>query len=242
PGAETGTVRAVADSRTLLLDDGRTIHLAGLDGSAAPDAAEAAAGWLRTHVAGRAVVFPAARPDRYGRIPAFAFLNASDFLNVSDLEGSIQHDMVGLGLARVMPQGLAPLCAAALLTHEDAARTAGRGLWADPANAVRRADDPAAVRAARGRMAVVEGRVLSVRESGGTIYVNFGRRWSEDFTVTIARRAERRFTAGGMAPKELAHRTVRVRGIVEERGGPWIEVTEPEQIEIVEPRETRMVR
>ena len=91
-------------------------------------------------------------------------------------------------------------------------------------------------------MAVVEGRVLSVRESGGTIYVNFGRRWSEDFTVTIARRAERRFTAGGMAPKELAHRTVRVRGIVEERGGPWIEVTEPEQIEIVEPRETRMVR
>jgi hypothetical protein len=32
--------------------------------------------------------------------------------------------------------------------------------------------------------------VLSVRESGATIYVNFGRRWTEDFTVTILKRNE----------------------------------------------------
>jgi hypothetical protein len=85
----------------------------------------------------------------------------------------------------------------------------------------------------RGRLALVEGRVLSVRLSGSTIYVNFGRRWSEDFTVTIAKRLERMFTAAGMEPKSLAHRNVRIRGIVEERGGPWIEVTRPEQIALV---------
>ena len=76
--------------------------------------------------------------------------------------------------------------------------------------------------------------MLSVRESGGTIYVNFGRRWSEDFTVTIAKRNERAFTAAGLEPKSLAGRRIRVRGWIEERGGPWIEATRPEQIEVAE--------
>jgi hypothetical protein len=67
------------------------------------------------------------------------------------------------------------------------------------------------VLAEQGRFALVEGRVLSVRESGATIYVNFGRRWTEDFTVTIL-----------------------VRGWIEERGGPWIEATRPEQIEFAD--------
>ena len=89
--------------------------------------------------------------------------------------------------------------------------------------------------AVRGGFALVEGQVLSARESGGTIYVNFGRRWSEDFTVTIAKRNERRLIAAGVDPKGLARRTVRIRGFVEERGGPWIEVTHPEQIELVRP-------
>ena len=71
-----------------------------------------------------------------------------------------------------------------------------------------------------------------MRESGGTIYVNFGRRWTEDFTVTVLRRHERTFGAAGLDLKALAGRQVRVRGFVEERGGPWIEVTRPEQIEV----------
>ena len=44
--------------------------------------------------------------------------------------------------------------------------------------------------------------MLSVRESGGTIYVNFGRRWTEDFTVTVAKRNERTFADAGPAVKE----------------------------------------
>jgi hypothetical protein len=99
---------------------------------------------------------------------------------------------------------------------------------------MRHAEDPAGVLAVRGRFAVVEGKVLSVRESGGTIYVNFGRRWSDDFTVTVLKRNERSFTAAGMPLKKLTGQHVRVRGWIEERGGPWIEATRPEQIEIAE--------
>jgi len=60
------------------------------------------------------------------------------------------------------------------------------------------AETAADVLARRGRFALVEGRVVSVRESGATIYVNFGRRWSEDFTVTVLKRNERNFTAAGL--------------------------------------------
>jgi hypothetical protein len=69
---------------------------------------------------------------------------------------------------------------------------------------------PADVLAERGRFALVEGKVVSVRESGATIYVNFGRRWTEDFTATILKRNERSFT--GLEPKRLAGRRVLVRG------------------------------
>ncbi|HXQ82989.1 MAG TPA: hypothetical protein VN769_02870 [Xanthobacteraceae bacterium] len=74
--------------------------------------------------------------------------------------------------------------------------------------------------------------------------MNFGRRWSEGFTVTILKRNARNFTAAGLDLKGLAGRRVRVRGWIEERGGtagspggstggsPWIEAVHPEQIEI----------
>ena len=63
--------------------------------------------------------------------------------------------------------------------------------------------------------------------------MNFGRRWSEDFTVTIAKRNGRMFSAAGLEPKKLERARVRVRGFIEERGGPWIEASRPEQIEVL---------
>ncbi len=127
-----------------------------------------------------------------------------------------------------------PDCRADLLAQERKARAAKLGLWSDPVYDIRQADDPAMIGSARGEFALVEGRVLSVRESGGTIYVNFGRRWSEDFTATIPKRLESHFTAASLAPQSLSGRLVRIRGIVEARGGPWIEVVRPEQIEFAE--------
>jgi hypothetical protein len=85
-----------------------------------------------------------------------------------------------------------------------------------------------------GQFALVEGKVLSVRESGATIYLNFGRRWTRDFTVTILKRHRREFAAAGIDPKGLEGCPIRVRGWVEQRGGPVIDVVAPEQIERVE--------
>jgi hypothetical protein len=90
------------------------------------------------------------------------------------------------------------------------------------------------LRGHEGRFAVVEGKVASVRASGGMIQMNFGRRWSQALTVTILKRHERSFAAAGLQPDRLADPPLRVRGFVEERSGPRIEATRPEQIEIAQ--------
>ena len=139
---------------------------------------------------------------------------------------------MGSGFARVSAEG--DECATELLAREQSARNGKLGLWGQGYYAVLAAENLDELVAGRGHFTVVEGRVLTVRESGGTIYMNFGRRWSEALTVTILKRNERNFVAGGVDPRKLANLRVRVRGFVEERNGPRIEATRPEQIEIAE--------
>jgi endonuclease YncB( thermonuclease family) len=227
---------AAIDGRTLVLDDGREVRLTGIEvGSPSREDAGAAGDRSRQHlqsqVAGNTVVLGGSGRDhdRYGRLLA----------QVHVLKGNSEHwlqaEMVATGHARVAASADGP-CTAALLRHERAARAGALGLWSDPYYVVRRAEEPAAVAREQGRFAIVEGSVVSVRESGATIYVNFGRRWSEDFTVTIAKRNERAFMTAGLEPKRLNGRHVRVRGWIEERGGPLIEAVRPEQIEVMERR------
>jgi hypothetical protein len=125
-------------------------------------------------------------------------------------------------------------CAQALLRVEAAARAARRGLGADPNFAPLSPENPNRFDTERGRFALVEGKVLSVRESGAIIYVNFGRRWTRDFTMTILRRLQGAFSAAGVEPKRLEGWRVRVRGWIERRGGPLIVAASPEQFELMD--------
>ncbi len=231
-----GKVRRVIDGRTFVLDDDREVRLTGIE--VPPPAPSADAG--RTGVAARDALAALLADtevtlkrtevptDRYGRLVGYVYVTRGDVQHLA------QAQLLALGLARVAARAGVYICAAELLRAERAAREAKLGLWANPYYDLLDADKPVDVLAQRGRFALVEGKVLSVRESGSTIYVNFGRRWTEDFTVTIAKRNERRFAAAGLAPKRLAGRRVRVRGWIEERGGPWIEAAQPEQIELSE--------
>jgi len=56
---------------------------------------------------------------------------------------------------------------------------------------------PADILAKQGRFTLVQGKVVSVRESGGIVYVNFGQRWWEQFTATILKRNEGTFAGAG---------------------------------------------
>jgi endonuclease YncB( thermonuclease family) len=226
----TATVQTALDGRTLRLSDGRQVRLIGLEVPDRHDRARAARAALAALVEGREVTLARLREeaDRYGRLPALVFPAPARS------DSSIQRTLVAQGLARVSARVGDMACALQLLEAERAARSAGLGLWSDTDYLIRKAENPGEIPAGRGTFVLVEGQVLSVRESGGTIYLNFGRRWSEDFTVTILKRNERIFGNAGLDLKRLTGRRVRVRGFAEERGGPWIEAARPEQIESAE--------
>ena len=217
-------ISAVIDGQTVRTDGGE-VRLGGIE---VPKGTGSTV--LEALVSGRSATLHrlGEQTDRYGRTVALLTLEGAP------PEQSVQAALLERGSARVSTKIGDSACAAALWAAEEKARNAGLGLWADPHYVIRRAEDPAGILAVRGEFAVVEGKVLSVRESGGTIYVNFGRRWTEDFTVTIPRRLDRKFSAAGMTLKKLTGQHVRVRGTVEERGGPWIEAAHPEQIEIAD--------
>jgi endonuclease YncB( thermonuclease family) len=230
-------VARVIDGRSFILTDGREVRLAAIEtllpvpgdeDEVRVEAALAAKTALETLVLHRKVDLRVldANPDRYERLVAIALIQAPSG------DTLVQHEMVAAGYALVSPTAAAT-CRIYLRNAERDARTGRLGLWGEPYYVVRFAANLADVLAEQGRFALVHGRVTSVRESGGIFYVNFGRHWSEQFTVTLLKRNEGIFTAVGLAPKSLAGRDVEVRGWIEERGGPAIEVTRPEQIEIV---------
>ncbi len=233
-----GTASRASDGRTVTLDDGREIRLAGIevpplplpqDSVTAPGGAEARDALAALLAGGEVMLKRAETPtDRYGRVLAFAFLSRDG------VEHFVQAKLIAAGLARVAARVGSRDCAVELLRRENAARTAKLGLWANSYYELLNAANPADVLAERGRFGLVEGKVVSVRESGATIYVNFGQRWTGDFTVTILKRNARTFTAAGLEPRKLAGRRIRVRGWIEERGGPWIEAARPEQIDLTD--------
>ena len=216
----TARVAAVRDGRTLMLADGRELRLAAIEaGDASALRALAEGRTLRLETLGSGT-------DRYGRLVAFAY--------AGEATQSLQVALLEQGAARVSTRVGDKACAALLLAAEARARTAGRGLWTDPNFAPLPADNLARMDTEMGHFALVEGKVLSVRESGATIYVNFGRRWTRDFTVTILKRQQRTFAAAGLEPKRLEGRHIRVRGFLERRGGPILFAAAPEQIELLD--------
>jgi endonuclease YncB( thermonuclease family) len=219
-----GRVAAVIDARSFRLEDGREVRLAGIEPVVTDNANRTAA--LAAIVAGHDVTLRGEddTTDRYGRQPAFVFLDGA--------EDPVQVRLLALGAALVSGTVANKDCASVLNAAETAARQGKTGTWADPA-AIKNAESPGDILTGIGRFTVVEGRVLSVRQAGATTYLNFGRNWTRGFAVTISRRMIAALEAAGVAPKSLENRRIRVRGWVEARGGPRIEVLRVGQIEMV---------
>lgn len=229
-----GRVTQVIDARTLRLDDGRDVILAGIepvapdDGSDAGKAKANGIAALSAIVASRDITLHGEddTPDRYGRQPALVFVAGSDT--------SVQATLLTQGDALVAATVTDKDCAAELVAAEAAARAGKKGIWGN-ASAIKNAESPGDILSGIGRFMVVEGRVLSVRQAGAMTYLNFGRNWTRGFAVTIPKRMMGTIEAAGILLKSLENKKIRVRGWVEARGGPMggprIEVRRVGQIE-----------
>lgn len=236
PGFEpVETVRPLEalDGDTLRLADGRILRLAVIAApklplDAAPDAPWPLAGAARAGLAERALgrdwsLVPAGLArDRYGRLLG----------HLVDAEGRwLNAELVAAGLARVAGETSVRLGADRLLAAERLARSRRLGLWAVQAYRVLPAEE---ARFGLNRFALVEGRVLDVARVEGRTYLNFGADWRDDFTVSLDPAARRLFEREGVDPEGYRGRRLRVRGWVAPINGPMIEVSHPEQIEVLE--------
>jgi endonuclease YncB( thermonuclease family) len=189
-----GTVGKIVDGRTFVLDDGREVRLAAIEIAplAGPQDRADRTGPTATTTLGALARGDRAEDgsDRYGRLFAYAYTlrDGDEFL--------LQQELVAEGFARVSTR-IANPCAGHLLDRERATREAKLGLWADPYYEVLDAETPKDALAQRGRFALIEGKVASVRENGPTIYVNFGRRRIGDIYGYDPETKRAQFRGGG---------------------------------------------
>jgi endonuclease YncB( thermonuclease family) len=242
-GLEPGPARTVVrvlDAETVALDDGRELRLIGalapraLNADAEPDAwpmETAATEALRALVLGKSIELRLSdeRTDRYGRLQAHAFLTDGD------ARRWVQGALLRQGLARAYALAGHRACSEDLLAAERPAREGRRGLWAEAAYQVRSADDPADLMRYRTTFQIVEGTILRVGLTSGSIYLNFARNWRRGFSVSLRRNDSALLGAHADDPRRLEGRSVRVRGWIDERrGSPVIDMSGGGLIEVLD--------
>jgi endonuclease YncB( thermonuclease family) len=234
--AGKATIVEVLNTESLLLEDGRAIRLVGTlaprtgtrwaQAMGLEDKIMAA---LEERLLGKEVRLRlgARERDRYGRLLTHVFVGEGD----EPLW--VQEALIRDGLAMVYSFADNRDCVRELQRSERAAREAEAGLWEQGVFRVRDAADLDSLDGLLYSFQIVEGRVEDVAESRGRIYLNFGEDWRTDFTATVAPSDRDSFGGSGIRLPDLEGRAIRVRGWLERRNGPMIDVTHPEQIELV---------
>ena len=237
-GGTTGRVVAVDERLGLTLENGIRLKIAGVDPPrptpGAPDldfrGRERLAQWL----IGQEILFRPLEPgpDRWGRIVAFVFAVAPEATNgPGPAHLPVGEALIDAGLARFEPSAAARPCQSALLASEAGARASGLGLWADPYYAIIAAADRLSFAEKAGSSVIVEGRISGIASRRPRITLYFGPRPRWDFSVTILPRNSKTFEAAYSSLAGLTGQTVRVRGLLDTRFGPQIEISDPDEVE-----------
>jgi len=232
---ENAAVATVIDGDTVELADGAALRLAGIEapkpdlapGDAAMAAlAEAAKTALQALIGTEPIALrlDALKRDRYGRRLAQVFNNNGDWLQAA---------LVLAGHARVRGDAHNRLGLTTLLQLERSARANMQGIWQHPAFAVRRSDDPKLARFA-GSYQIIAGPVFAAAVTNGTGFINFSPDRATDLTLVLKKPALDLFARALFDVASLTGKTIRCRGWLDLYDGPRIDITHPEQIEVLE--------
>jgi len=231
---ESAKVAAVIDGDTVQLADGAILRLTDIEtpkrdlapGDAAMAAlADAAKSALQALIGSAPIALrmDSGKRDRYGRRLAQVFNSNGDWLQAA---------LVVAGHARVRGDRRNRLGLTTLLRLEAGARAAAEGIWRHPAFAVRRADDPKLAQLA-GSFQIIEGQVYAAAVMGGTGFINFSPDRTTDLTLVLKKPALDLFFQSMLDVSSLTGRTIRCRGWLDLYDGPRIDISHPEQIEVL---------
>ncbi|MFG1351645.1 hypothetical protein [Xanthobacter autotrophicus] len=228
-----------SDAGALVLSDGRRLVPEGIalpsrlaSDAALPRAAERA---VQTALQSCFVRPGAGRMDRHRRLSAAGGLAcpARQDLAEEDLaEEDLATALLRAGAGYAQPAAQEGGCLAQRLAAETEARSARRGIWAEPSAVAPAADEEAmAIRA--GLFTVAEGRVLAAGGTRERIFLNFGSSWRQDFTAMMAREDFATIMGDSLEPAMLRGTVVRVRGVVRAEGGPAMMLQRPGEIALL---------
>jgi micrococcal nuclease len=237
---DAGDIRTVAriiDGETLALDDGSEVRLIGALAPRASDAGAQHGAWpdelnaiqtLTNLTLGHTVklAYGGRRSDRYGRHLAQLFvIDAAQ-------EKWVQGEMLSAGVARSYGLSGSFACATELRANEHAAQIARLGIWNTAFYHAKPAHLTALLLSRRSQFEIVEGAVSTVSRTKSGVYINFGADPKTDFTVRIGKDVLAANAEWDRSLSELTGKTVSVRGWIERRNGPMIDIRDPSQLEI----------
>ncbi len=237
-GGTEGRVVSVDERLELTLENGIRLKIAGVDPPRPtpgdPDLDVGARDRLAQWLVGQEIRFRPLEPgpDRWGRVVAFVFAVAAVSTNEpGPAQLPVGEALIDAGLARYEPSAAARPCRSALLAAEAGARASGLGLWADPYYAIIAAADRLSFAEKAGSSVIVEGRITGIASRRPRITLYFGPRRSGNFSVTILPHDSKTFDAAYASLAGLTGQTVRVRGLLDTRFGPQIELSDPAELE-----------
>lgn len=227
-------VKEVIDGDTVRLENGDVLRYVGIDTpevrkrkgdsweyAPQPFSLEARE-FNRNLVEGRSVTveLDVQRRDKYRRLLGYVFINGT-FVNA---------ELVKEGLAVCYARPPNVRYAESFFDSQRKARREGKGLWSEcepvpPEEAMNHI----------GKIQVVRGRVKDVVYKAKTVFLNFGKDWRKDFTVTVFKDSLKFFRDRGIDSLSFYKgKTVEVFGRIRERNGPEIIINTPEEISVLE--------
>lgn len=218
---EDGVIFRSAAGEGFLLADVAAPVRTGLDTTAQGASAVADTPYL---------AYRAGPKNRWGLSPAWMVSERGDRRLL------VQQALLTSGAVMAAPNLGSPDCISALKWSEAVARHAGRGLWQEERVLSTRTPEVLVERA--GHYVVAAGRIVSLGKTARTRYLNFGFRWKSDFTVTLKVSGEEAFDAvlakKGVRVADLAGAAVLVRGVIQVRDGPYMELVHPGQLDVID--------
>jgi micrococcal nuclease len=226
----TQVVTRVDASGALILDDGREVVLIGALLPVTTEPTDTANATLKALVEGHRVelAFSGRRLDRYGR------LLAQVFVQTGNQRIWVQGHLMENGQARAYALPGHTACLGELIAHEARARQRASALWGQTQFQDRDATDTRTLLRYRDTFQSVVGRVESIAKVRGETVLMFSADGLAGFNATITRAT----SVGKTSFKswaDLKHKTVRVRGWIDQRRGPSITLSDAREIELLDP-------
>jgi hypothetical protein len=176
---------------------------------------------------------PLGAANRWGLFPSWIVVVGEEerrLLQFADLQR---------GNALYAPNQSTGACAGFLRHAETSARKSKLGIWkAGSGSLIYSSSGPRELEKAVGEYVIAHGRIVSLGKTRSTRYLNFGKYWKTDFTVTLKASDEESFNSeivqSGWRVEALAGQVVELRGVVQLKDGPHIALSHPGQLVVLE--------